>query len=62
MLSLREAQVSFLCAAAFARLPSLKYMVIMGEDEMYGMRRGEVLARKPLLDHDSLWFPDIYSL
>ena len=55
----REPQISSFYAASFDRLSTLRYLVIMGGSVMYGMRRGGILARKPLLDHGSRWFPDI---
>ena len=55
----REPQISSFYAASFNRLSTLRYLVIMGGSVMYGMRRGGRLARKPLLDHGSRWFPDI---
>ena len=45
-LSSREPQVSTLCGATLVKVPSLKYLVVMGGGVIYGMRRGGMLARK----------------
>ena len=45
-LSSREPQVRTLCGAVFVKVPSLKYLVVMGGGVIYGMRRGGRLARK----------------
>ena len=59
----REMEVSALCAVAFSTLSQLQYLVVMGGSIMYGMRKGEVLVRKPLLPEQHLrWFPDIDAL